>query len=182
MKSYRVQATVDAEGSLTARVRKTFLRAKPRCFSSSVSQNRFSWRPCIRFLSFPNRTKLAERREEDRARTGRMDLEDAPRLASLDSSAVIDLIDARSSRHTAFRAGVWEAKDEILCVSDLVRLEVSVGPFMRNVPSQMARLHSALRGLTRLQMPEEVNLNAPRLRADHGLKTPRRITRLNRSI
>ena len=93
-------------------------------------------------------------------------------LAFADSTVIIDLLDPDAPRNAVVRQAVAAHPEGLLCVSNLVRLEVSVGPFTRNVQSEIDRLDVVLEALTRLDMPQAVYVAAARLRARHGLKTP----------
>ena len=93
-------------------------------------------------------------------------------LIYLDSRIVIYLIERHDRRGEAVAAAMAQAARSRFGISALVKCECMVGPIKRGDPVLERAYLDLFARFASLPMPEPVYLQAARLRAQFGLKTP----------
>jgi uncharacterized protein len=93
-------------------------------------------------------------------------------LIYLDSCLLIYLVERHPSWHGRIVAAISAAPDAIFAISPLVKLECLVGPMRRGDLATEHAFQTLFARLVLLDMPEGVWVDAARLRAQFGLRTP----------
>lgn len=90
----------------------------------------------------------------------------------LDSCLLIYLVEGSQERSSTVQAQMRKHGSEVFATSPLAQLECFVGPFSRVDPRVEAAYRALFASLRSLPLSTDCYLQAARLRAHHGLKTP----------
>ncbi|HXU24272.1 MAG TPA: type II toxin-antitoxin system VapC family toxin [Tepidiformaceae bacterium] len=94
------------------------------------------------------------------------------RLAFVDSCIAIYYVERRNPWHEQVVAAFERSSPEVLCISDLVRMECHVGAHQLGDMQLLERYERLFDGLTLIPMTGAVFDRAAELRARHRIKTP----------